>query len=64
MKGLSLAYKCVFYRPDYNIKMGSHEFNFDGLKMQKWNISMDRALVAEKNSVTCLVIFTLRAVVI
>ena len=64
MKGLPLVYKCVFHRPDYNIKVGSHEFNFDGLKIQIWNISMDRTVVAEKNSVTCLVMFTLRAIVI
>ena len=35
MKGLSLVYKCVFYRPEHNIKVGSHEFNFDGLIIVK-----------------------------
>ena len=39
----SLACKCVFYRSEHNAKGGSYELNFDGLKMQKWNIPMNRA---------------------
>ena len=59
LKVSSLACKYVFYRPEYNAKGGSHELNFDGLKMQKWNIPMDRAQrVDEKNGVICLVMFT------
>ena len=41
------------------------ELNFEGLKMQKWNIPTDRAQrVHEKNCVICLVImFNLKSVV-
>ena len=50
LKMLSLACKCVFYKPEPNAKGGSHELNFDGLIMQKLNIPMDRAQrVHEKN---------------
>ena len=39
--------------------------NFDGLKMQKGNIPMDRAQrVDEKNGVICLVMFTPGVIVI
>ena len=32
------------------------EFNFEGLEMQKWNISMDRAQrVDEENGIICVV---------
>ena len=49
-----LACKCVFYRPEHNIKM---ELNFEGIVMQKLNIPTDRAKrVDEKNGVICLVI--------
>ena len=55
----SLACKCVFYRPEHNANEGSCQMNFDGLKMQKWNIPMDRAQTAhEKNRVICLIIFS------
>ena len=30
---LSLACNCVLYRPEHDAKGGSHELNFDGLKM-------------------------------
>ena len=51
----------VFYRPEHNVKGESHKWNFDGLKMQKWNIPMDRAQrVDEKNGVICLAMFTPR----
>ena len=50
---------CAFYRQEHNAKGESHELNFDGLQMQKWNIPMDRAQrVDEKNGVICLVMFT------
>ena len=43
----SLACKCVFYRPEKNIKQRR---NFEGLQMQKWNIPMARTQrVDEKN---------------
>ena len=35
LKVLSLAVKCVFYRPEHNAKGRSHELNFDDLKLQK-----------------------------
>ena len=43
MKVLSLACKCVFYRPEHYGKGRSHELNFDGLELQKWNKPMHRA---------------------
>ena len=64
LKVSPLARKCVFYKPEHNAKGGSHELNFDGLKMQKWNIPMDRTQrVDEKNGVICLVMFTARVIV-
>ena len=56
---LLLACECVFYRPELNANGGSHELNFDGLKMQKWKTSIDRAQrIDEKNHVIYLVMFT------
>ena len=53
----SLACKCVFYRPEHNAKGDIMELNFEGPKIQKWNIPTDRAWkVDEKNGVICLVI--------
>ena len=43
LKVSSLASKCVFYRPEHNAKGGPVELNFEGLEMQKWNTSADRA---------------------
>ena len=37
----SLAYKCVFYRPENNAKEGTQRKWI--LKMQKWNIPTKRA---------------------
>ena len=49
----------VFYRPKHGANGESHELNFDGIKMQKWNIPMDKAQrVDEKNGVICLVMLT------
>ena len=59
LKVPSLACKCVFYRSEHNAKGGSYEMSFDGLKMQKWKIPIDRAQrVDERNGVICLVMFT------
>ena len=43
LKVSSLASKCVFYRPEHNAKGEPVELNFEGLEMQKWNTSADRA---------------------
>ena len=60
-----MTWKYVFYRPEHNAKRGSHELNFDGPKMQNWNIPMDRAQrVDKKNGVISLVMFTPRVTVI
>ena len=54
LKLSSLACKCVFYKPKHNA-MG--ELNFEGLKIQKYNTSTDRAQrVDEKNAVIYLII--------
>ena len=38
----------------------SKKLSFEGLKMQKWNIPMDRALRADENiGVICLVIMVI-----
>ena len=59
LKVMSLLCKCVFYRTEHNAKEESHKLNYDGLKMEKWNISIDRAQrVDEKNGVICLIMFT------
>ena len=53
----SLAYHCVFYRPEHNAKGDHIELNFECLEMQKRKISTDRSqLVDEKNVVICLAI--------
>ena len=39
----SLVCKCVFYRPQWNAKGGPMELNFEGLEMQKWDITADIA---------------------
>ena len=50
----SLARKYVFYIIQ---RKGPMEVNFEGLKMQKWYISMDKVQrIDEKNWVICLVI--------
>ena len=43
LKVSSLVCKCAFHRPEPNAKGGFPELNFDGLKMQKWNIPKHRA---------------------
>ena len=59
LKLLSLACRCIFYRPEHNAMGGFNELDFRGLKIQKWNIPVEKAQrVDEKNSVICLVIFT------
>ena len=35
LKVSSLASKCVFYRPEHNVKGEPVELNFEGLEMQK-----------------------------
>ena len=65
LKMLSLACKCVFYRPGHNAKGAYHGLNFYDHKMQKRNIPMDRAQrVDEKNGAICLVMFIPRVTVI
>ena len=40
----SLAWKCVFYKPEHNAEGGGPmELNFEGLAMKEWNIPTDRA---------------------
>ena len=60
LKGLKVSYlacKCVFHRPEHNAKGDLIEVNFEGLKIQKWNISTNRARrVDAENGVTFLVI--------
>ena len=57
LKVSSLAWKCVFYRPEHNGKgEGPMELNFEGLEMQKWNIPTWAQRVDEKNGVDCPVI--------
>ena len=42
-KRSSLAYQCVFYRPGNSTNGGPPtKLNFEGLKMQKWNIQTDK----------------------
>ena len=54
----SLACKCVFYRTEQNAKGASHKLNFDNIKLQIRNITIDRAQgVNEKNGVICLIMF-------
>ena len=63
---LSLASKCVFYRPKHNVKGRSHVTEFCG----SWNTKNEiyqwiELTVDEKNGVICVVImFTLRVTVI
>ena len=57
LNGSSLASKCLFYRPEHNVRGDPMILNFKDLEMQKWNIPMDRTQrVDEKNGVICLVI--------
>ena len=35
LKILSLASKCVFYRPEHDVKRYPIELNFEGLQIQK-----------------------------
>ena len=39
----SLAWKCVFYRPEHHVKRDPMELNSEGLEMQKQNIPTYRA---------------------
>ena len=39
----SLAWKCVFYRPEHHVKGDPMELNSEGLEMQKQNIPTYRA---------------------
>ena len=79
LKESSLTRKCVLKRPennekertsrnwpDYNAKGNTIQFNFQGLKLQKWNIPTDRnRRLDENNGVICLVImFSSRVMVI
>ena len=38
LKVSSLAFKCVFYRPENNAKQKPMELNFKSQEMQKWSI--------------------------
>ena len=61
----SLACKCVFYKAEQNAKGASHKLNFDNIKLQNWNITIDRAQgVNEKNGVICLIMFNPTVMVI
>ena len=42
--------KCVFYRPEHNIKGDIMELNFEVLQMQKWHIPMDKAEIVDKKN--------------
>ena len=56
IKVSSLAYQCVFCRPEHTAKVDPMEPNFGVLEMQKQNIPTDRAQrLNEKNEVICLV---------
>ena len=63
---LSLACKCIFYKPEHTLRGNPLELNFEGLEIKKENIPTDRALRDdEKNGFICLVImFTPRIKVI
>ena len=54
---LSLASKCVFYRPKHNSKVGPHGTEFC---LEKYNIPTDRAQRADKKNlvISLAMIFT------
>ena len=66
LKVSSLAFKSVFYRPEHNLKIGTHGIEFS----KPWNAEMKHTnqksqRLDEKNGVICLVIkFTARFLVI
>ena len=66
LKVSSLACKHAFYRTNHNANVDPVELNFEGIKMQKRNIAMDRAQRAdEKSGIVCLfIMFTPRVMVI
>ena len=61
----SLVRKSIFYRPEHLERGGSPGIETLVLKMQKWNISKNRApRVDNRNGVICLVMFTPRVMFI
>ena len=40
---ISLASKCVFYRPEHKANGGPLKWNFEVLEMQRWEKPIDRA---------------------
>ena len=52
---MSLASKCVLYRPEHKATEGTLKWNFEVPGMQRWDKSTDRAQrVDEKNGGKCL----------
>ena len=44
----SLACKTGFFRPKHKAKGGHHGTNFEGLEMQRWNVSIDIVQIADE----------------
>ena len=40
---VSLASKCVFYRPEHKVNGGPLKWDFEILEMQRWDKPTDRA---------------------
>ena len=65
LKASSLTCKCVFYRPKHNAIGVPNELNYEGLEMQKWNISTDRVRrVDDKNWFISLVFMLIPIVMV
>ena len=52
---ISLASKCVLFRPEHKANWGPMKLNFENIGMQRWDKSTDRAQrVDEKIGLECL----------